>query len=177
MTTERTSAYADAIVAIARGEHALEAVEDELLAVARAIAANDELRDALSNAQLPVGQRLRLVESQVVRAAHPATRTALATVIAAEQAGHLSQIAEAVANRAASSRGEELAEVYVAVELDEGRRAALKAALERATGRRLDLKFHVDESVVGGVRAKIGDTVIDGSLARRLTDLRTRAGG
>jgi F-type H+-transporting ATPase subunit delta len=177
MTTERTSAYADAIVAIARGEHALETVEDELLEVARAVEANDELRDALLDEQVPVGQRLRLIESQALRAAHPATRTALATIITAEQANHLGAIAQAVANRAASSRGEELAEVYVAVELDEARRAALKAALERATGRRLDLKVHVDESVVGGVRAKIGDTVIDGSLARRLTDLRTRAGG
>jgi F-type H+-transporting ATPase subunit delta len=177
MTTERTSAYADAIVAIARGEHALEAVEDELLAVARAIADNEQLRDTLVDEQLPVGQRLRLLESQALRAAHPTTRTALAMIITAGQTSHLTAIADAVANRAAASRGEELAEVYVAVELDEPRRAALKAALERATGRKLDVKYHVDESVVGGVRAKIGDTVIDGSLARRLTDLRTRAGG
>lgn len=177
MTTERTSAYAEAIVAIARGEGALDTVEDELLTVARAIEANVELRNTLTDATLPVAQRLRFVESQVLTAAHPATRTALATVIAAEQAGHLDAIAQGVAQRAAGAREEELAEVFVAVPLDEPRTRALKDALERAVGRRLDLKVHVDETVVGGVRARIGDTVIDGSLARRLSELRTRVGG
>jgi F-type H+-transporting ATPase subunit delta len=177
MTPERTSAYADAIVVIARGEGALDTVEDELLTVARAVEGNEVLRGTLTDPQLPVAQRLTLVESQILRAAHPATRTALATVIAAEQAGHLSAIAQAVAQRAASSRDEELAEVYVAVPLDAARQHALTEALERATGRKLDVKVYVDESVVGGVRAKIGDVVIDGSLARRLGELRTRVGG
>jgi F-type H+-transporting ATPase subunit delta len=177
MTTQRTSAYAEAVVVIARAEGALDTVEDELLTVARAVEANEELRRTLTDATLPVAHRLRFVEAQVFAAAHPATRTALATVIAAEQAGHLDAIAQAVAQRAASSREEELAEVYVAVPLDSARTQTLKAALERATGRRLDVKVYVDETVVGGVRAKIGDTVIDGTLARRLTDLRTRVGG
>jgi F-type H+-transporting ATPase subunit delta len=177
MTTEGTSAYAQAVVALARGEGALDTVEDELLTLARAVEGNDELRRQLTDAQLPVANRLTFVESAALRAAHPATRTALAMIIAAERAGELGTIAYEVARAAAAGRDEELAEVHVAVALDEPRKAALKQALERATGKKLDLKVYVDESVVGGVRARIGDTVIDGSLARRLDDLRTRASG
>jgi F-type H+-transporting ATPase subunit delta len=177
MTTEGTSAYAQAVVALARGEDALDTVEDELLSIARTVEDNDELRRRLTDAQLPVANRLTFVESAALRAAHPATRTALAMIIAAERAGELAQIAEAVATTAAARRDEVLAEVRVAVPLDEPRKLALKQALERATGKKLDLKVYVDESVVGGVRARIGDTVIDGSLARRLEDLRTRASG
>lgn len=177
MTTERTRRYAEAIVALATAEDALEAVEDELLTVARAIDRNDELREQLTDIHLPVSQKLRFVESDVLQAAHPATRSALAMVISAERAGEIATIADEVARRAAAAREEELAEVYVAVPLDESRQQALREALERATGKKLDLKVYVDDSVVGGVRAKIGDTVIDGSLARRLTDLRARVGG
>ncbi len=177
MTTERTRRYAEAIVVLAIAEDALEAVEDELLTVARAIDRNDELREQLTDIHLPVSQKLRFVESDVLQAAHPATRSALAMVISAERAGEIATIADEVARRAAAAREEELAEVYVAVPLDESRQQALREALERATGKKLDLKVYVDDSVVGGVRAKIGDTVIDGSLARRLTDLRARVGG
>lgn len=176
MTNERTRGYAEAVVALASSEGALDAVEDELLSVARAIDGNEELRRRLTDQHLPVGARLTFVESDVLAAAHPATRAALAMIIAADRAGEVTAIADHVAQRAAAAREEEVAEVVVAVPLDEARKAALKTALERATGRRLDLQVIVDDSLVGGVRARIGDTVIDGSLLRRLTDLRTRVG-
>lgn len=177
MSSDRTLRYAEAIVTLARGEDALDVVEDELLEVARAVDGNEELRQRLTDIHLPVARRLTFVESDALSAAHPATRTALAMIIAADRVGDLAAIAQEVAQRAAAAREEELAEAFVAVPLDDTRKAALKDALERATGRKLDLKVIVDPSVVGGVRARIGDTVIDGSVLRRLTTLRTRVGG
>lgn len=175
--TDRTQSYARAIVELASGEGALESLEDELLVVARAVDSHEELRQRLTDIHLPVAQRLAFVESQALEAAHPTTRAVLAMLIAANRAGDLSAIASEVAERAAASREEELAEVFVAVPLDDSQQRALKEALERATGKRLDVKVYVDESIVGGVRAKIGDTVIDGSLARRIERLRTQVGG
>jgi len=176
MSNEPTRGYAAAVIALASGEGALDTVDNELLAVARAIDGDEQLRQTLTDHRLPIGQRLVFVESRVLEAAHPATRAALAMLIAADRVGSLGEIADEVASRAAAARDEEIAEVVVAVPLDDQRRAALKAALERAVGRPLELKIAVDERVVGGVRAQIGDTVIDGSLLRRLTDLRTRVG-
>lgn len=176
MTTDRTHRYARAVVELAAGEGALDAVEDELLTVARAVDGHDELRQQLTDIHLPVAQRLGFVESSVLEAAHPATRAALAMIIAADRAGDLTTIASQVAEQAAATRDEELAEVFVAVALDDAQQRALKEALERTTGKKLDLKVYVDESIVGGVRAKIGDTVFDGSLARRIDELRTRVG-
>lgn len=172
--SERTQAYAQAVVAIAEGEGALDTVENELLTIARAVDANNELREKLTDIHLPVGNRLAFVESDVLASAHPATRSALALLIAAGRAGDLSAIATQVAERAAASRDQELAEVYVAVPIDDAKQQALTSALERATGKKLDVKVYVDESVVGGVLAKVGDTVIDGSLKRRFDELRTR---
>lgn len=177
MSNERTNGYADAVVALATAEDALDAVESELLTVARAVDANEDLRRQLADLHLPVGRRLTFVGSEVLSAAHPATRSVLAMIIAGDRVGDLASIAERVSERAAARRDAELAEVYVAVPIDDARKQALKDALERSTGRKLELKVYVDESVVGGVRARIGDTVIDGSLANRLGDLRSRIGG
>lgn len=172
--SDRTTGYARAIVAMAESEGSLDVLEDELLQIARTVDANSELRQRLTDIHLPVAQRLKFVESDALQAAHPSTKGALAMLIAADRAGDLAAIAQAVAEQAAAARERELAEVYVAVELDDRQRDQLREALERATGKKLDLKVYVDEEVVGGVRARIGDTVIDGSLAKRLEDVRTR---
>lgn len=174
MSTDRTSAYAQAVVALATGEGALEAVEDELRAVARAVEANDELRRKLTDQHLPVGNRLMFAESAALAAAHPATRAVLAMIIAGDRAGDLTTIADEVTEQAAVQRDAEVAEVFVATPIDDAKLQALTVALEQATGKKLDVKVVVDPSVVGGVRAKIGDTVIDGSLSKRLDDLRSR---
>lgn len=176
MTTETTLGYARAVTDMAAAEGALDLIGDELRSVARAVDGSDELRERLADTRLPLGQRLRFVDSDVLADAHTVTRAALAMLITAGRTSELTAVADEVARSAAASRDAELAEVTVAVDLDDGRKAALKSALERVTARSLDVRFTVDPEVVGGVRARIGDTVIDGSLMKRLTELRTRAG-
>lgn len=166
-----------ALVALAEAEGALDTVEGELLTIATAVEGNRELADKLADPLVPVGSRLAFVESEALAAAHPATKAVLAAVIAGGHSNSLGQLAREVAQAAAESRSRELAEVFVAVPLDDARREQLRTALERATGKRLDLKVFIDPEVVGGVRAKIGDTVIDGSVAKRLDDASTRLAG
>ncbi|MGH3442576.1 MAG: ATP synthase F1 subunit delta [Nitriliruptorales bacterium] len=173
--SRRSQSYVDAIVAIARGEDALEVVDDELLQVAQAVAKNRDLYDALTNPQLPVTQRLEIVD-RVLEAAHPATRTAVALLVSSGRARDIEEVARAVAERSAEERQRAVAEVQVAVPLSKARREKLRKALEAATGMRLELTVLVDPTVLGGVRAKIGDTVIDGSVSRRLDDIRARLG-
>ncbi len=173
---DRVTAYAEAIVRIAEGEDALDAVDDELLELARALRGNRELHDALTNRQFPVSRRLDVLD-EVLDAAHPATRTAVSMLVASGRARDLEEIARLVAERAAEQRQRALAEVWVAKPLDQERRQRLREALEDATGKTVELKVYVDPAVIGGVRAKIGDLVIDGTVARRLDTLKARLGG
>ena len=68
----------------------------------------------------------------------------------------------------------DVAEVRTAVPLSDDQQARLKAALENATGKSLELKAIVDPTVVGGVVATVGDTVIDGSVRTRVDQLKSR---
>lgn len=176
MSTGTVQAYAQAVHAIAEAEGALDVVETELAAIAE-VASDPAVLQQLSDRQLPVEQRLRLLESGVLATAHPATRAALAMLIGAERIGHLRDVATALSERSAADAGRTYAEVQVAQPLTDAQTSALRAALERATGVELAMRVVVDPSVVGGVRARVGDTVIDGSVARRLSQLRTRISG
>ena len=56
--------------------------------------------------------------------------------------------------------------------LDDEQQRRLTEALERATGKKIELKIIQDPSVIGGLVARVGDTVIDGTVRRRLEQLR-----
>jgi F-type H+-transporting ATPase subunit delta len=66
------------------------------------------------------------------------------------------------------------AEVTTAIELDAAQQAALQQRLGAATSRQVTLTTKVDPAIIGGIVAKIGTTVYDGSLATQLTKLRGR---
>jgi len=67
--------------------------------------------------------------------------------------------------------------VRTAVELNDDQRERLRKALGEATGRDVELRVIIDDSVVGGVLATVGDTVIDGSVSRQLARMRSRLAG
>ena len=79
---------------------------------------------------------------------------------------------DAFVQQAAAARDHVVAEVRTAVPLDDERRQRLAAALSTATKKRVEVKVIVDDSVVGGLVAKVGDQVIDGSVRSRLQELR-----
>jgi F-type H+-transporting ATPase subunit delta len=66
------------------------------------------------------------------------------------------------------------AEVSAASELAEGQRTALRTELERLTGKRIRARFAVDGALIGGVVARIGSTVYDGSVRGQLDSLERR---
>jgi F-type H+-transporting ATPase subunit delta len=76
--------------------------------------------------------------------------------------------------RAAESKDAAVAEVRSAVALTADQQDRLRAALANATGRNVDLKVNVDPSVLGGLVATVGDTIIDGSIRTRLDQLKSR---
>lgn len=66
------------------------------------------------------------------------------------------------------------AEVSSAAEMTEAQRAALNSQLERITGKRIRPRYAVDAALIGGVVARIGSTVYDGSVRGQLESLERR---
>jgi F-type H+-transporting ATPase subunit delta len=93
-------------------------------------------------------------------------------VVGIGRAAEMPEIVDRFVKLAAGERQHEVAEVRSAVPLDEGQRQRLAEALSQATGKQVEVKVIIDEKVLGGLVARIGDTVIDGTIRHRLEQLK-----
>jgi F-type H+-transporting ATPase subunit delta len=170
--TDRNDAYAAALLEIAKAEGNLDTVEDELFRVARTIESNEALRSTLTDQAIPVDRRQKIVEALLDGRASPVTTALVSFVVGAGRSRNLPEIIDRLVARAAEERREAVAEVRTAYPLDDDHRQKLADALSKATGKHVSLKVIVDPTVMGGVIATIGDTVIDGTIRHRLDQLR-----
>lgn len=167
--------YARAILEVARAEDASQRVEDDLFQFAQTMEGNAELRDSLADPALDVGRKLAIIDDLL--GGHPHSASAVMWIVQSGRVRQLTAIASAVATLAAADRARVLAEVRAAVSLSDEQQRELTRALSSATGQDVELKVVVDPGVLGGIVVKMGDTVIDGSVARRLAELRGRLTG
>lgn len=172
MSDDRIKGYARGIFEMARGDGVLDRVEAELLTIARAIETSPELRSNLTDPQLPLDKKQAIVDGLIGGRAAPLTVGVIQLVVSQNRASDIPAIAFAVAEAAAASRDKAVAEVRSAVPLDDATVGRLTAALGRATGKDVEVKVVVDPAVIGGIVARVGDTVIDGSIARRFASVR-----
>ena len=172
MADDRTDAYAAALFEVARAEGSLATVEEELFRVARTIEGSDELRGTLTDVAVPVERRQGIVEDLFGGKASPVTTALVSFVVGAGRSKDLPAIIDRLVERAAQERNEAVAEVRSAIPLDEEQQQRLAAALGKATGKNVSVKVIVDPSILGGIVAQVGDTVIDGSVRTRLNQLR-----
>jgi F-type H+-transporting ATPase subunit delta len=174
---EAIRGYAQAIFSIAEAEDALEAVEEELFRFARALEKEGRLREILTDPGLPVDRKKAVLHDILGERASGHTVSILGFLVEQGKARELTAIVDELVALAAERRRAAVAEVRTAVELTDEHRKNLATALERATGRKVELRVIVDPSVIGGVVARIGDQVIDGSIRRRLELARERMSG
>jgi F-type H+-transporting ATPase subunit delta len=171
----RIDGYARALFEVARAEGTLDEVEDELFRFARTYESSDTLRDALTDEMVPAAMRQAVVEDLLGSGnATPTTVQLVSMVVGSGRGRDLPAIIDSLVQRASSSKNLEVAEVRVAVPLTDDQQDRLKAALTNATGKQVNLKVIVDPSVLGGIVATVGDTVIDGSVRTRVDQLKSR---
>lgn len=170
--SEQIAGYAKGIFEIASAEGTLERVESELFAVAQALDGSTDLRSSLTDPQLPLDKKQEIIDDLIGGRASSLTVGLVQFVVSQGHASELPAIAKSVLEAGAASREKAVAEVRSAVALDDETVTKLAAALGKATGKKVEVKVIVDPSVIGGIVARVGDTVIDGSLAKRFDSLR-----
>ncbi len=174
MNDARIEGYAAALFEVARAEGTLDEVEDELFRFARSYESNDELRNDPHRRDDPGGAAPGDRRGPARRPGHPDHRPADLDGRRAGRGRDLPAIIDRLVERAAAAKKLAVAEVRSAVPLTDDQQDRLKAALANATGKDVDLKVVVDPSVLGGLVATVGDTVIDGTVRTRLDQLKSR---
>jgi F-type H+-transporting ATPase subunit delta len=169
--------YAEALFRVLQVEGDLELVEDELYRFGKVLETNHELKQALSDQSIERVQRAKILDELLADKVSPHTLGLLLFVVEQGRGRQLPQILDETSNLAAEARQAAIAEVRSAVELDDEQKRQLAEALSKATGKKVEVKVILDPAVIGGVVTKLGDTIIDGSVKRRLDQLKEQVRG
>ena len=150
----------------ARGE--LDDVEDELFRFARIVAGDRELARILGDDMAPAEGKTALLDRLLSGRVSPVTEQLLRNVLTGPHAGNAEAAIERLSEVASRRRGQTIAWVTSAVALTAPQEQQLTDVLSRLYGRTVGLQVTVDPSVLGGLVVRVGDEVINGSIAHRL---------
>ena len=172
------SRYAGALVDVVTGPRAAaqpQQVSGELRSFQQALEGSSELHNALTSPAVAPSRKKAVVAKILARMGGSGiTRNFLFVLIDHHRIAALADIVDAFEQLVDERLGFTRAEVTSARPLNETQQGAVLSQLERLTGKRVRPRFGVDEALIGGVVARIGSTVYDGSVRGQLESLGRR---
>lgn len=165
--------YAKAVMELALAKGVVEKIGADLRALRAAYKAQPELAEVLGNSSFPRAKRKAVLDAILVRlGAHELLKTTTALLLDKERLAYVPDISREVDAMIEARAGKVAAEVTSAVELTPTQVAQITAQLEKLSGKKVVVTRKVDPSLLGGVVAKVGDLVYDGSARTQLLTLR-----
>ena len=154
----------------------LDTVEDELFRVDRLVAGDDDLRHTLSDVAITDDTKAALIEDILGGKADDRTVRLVRHVVAHPRGRRLGDALSDLVAQSARRRERLVANVRVAEALTQEQHSRLAAALGQIYRNEVDLQIEIDPEVLGGSVVTVGDEVIDGSVARRIEQVRRTLG-
>jgi F-type H+-transporting ATPase subunit delta len=167
----RVDGYAGGFFALALAEESVDRVSDELHRFSSLLEGSEDLRESLADATLPPERRQAAVEELLGGRASRITTQLVSYLVGMGRIRDLPDITTALLGLVAAERELSVAEIRSAVPLDDDQRKRLAEALGSMLGQAVELRVIVDPSVMGGIVARVGDVVIDGTVRHRLDSL------
>jgi len=154
----------------------LDDVEDELFRFGRIVASDKDLRAALTDRAASATAKSQLLRSLLGGRTRPATERVITRLVTVPRGRSLEAGLESLSKLAAERRDRMVAVVTSAVPLSDPQKQRLGAALAKIYGRPMHLNLDVDPEVLGGIVVRVGEEIIDGTIAERLAEANRRMG-
>ena len=166
--------YAEALLTLARKSGDVEEWGQLIDAIAVGMREDQTLRTFLESPKLSAAHKIEILEKALRRGVPPVFLRFVETVINKRRQMLIPQIAAEYRLLIDEAENRVHATVTVANEPTEPERDALARQLSRLFGKRVVPHISLNPAILGGVIIKVGDTVMDGSVRRRLSVLRQR---
>ena len=164
--------YAEALFELAAEENSIAETGEGLAMVNAVMAETPAWRAMLSSPAIPRETRLGALDEALRGRVPDILMGVLRMMISRGHAGALDEMAREYDQLARDARGEAMARVTSAVPLSGSEQEKLKERLEKKFQRKITLQCTVDPSLLGGIRAEVEGTVIDGSIKNKLDQIK-----
>ncbi|MDB4953079.1 MAG: synthase delta subunit [Myxococcales bacterium] len=165
--------YARAVFDLGQEHKNLDKLGADLRAIAKAMKESTELASVLTNPALRRSERRKVIEAVLDKiGVQPHTKNLVWILLEGERLGSLPAISRELDAMTEGLAGRVSAEVISARPLEPAQLTHLTAALEKLSGKKVSISKREDPNLLGGLVAKVGDTVYDGSLLTQLRNLR-----
>ncbi len=162
--------YAGAIFEIGRKQNTLDRTLDDVQEIAR-LFSNRKLAYLLREPKIPVQRKETAIRQAQASKVLPTSLNLALLVVQRELVDLMENIARELEQLVLDYKNQARAEVTTAMQMDDVQLNLIKQALERRTGKTILMQTKVQPSILGGVIARVGDRVIDGSVKHRLAAL------
>lgn len=165
--------YARAVIELGLAQNNLDKLGEDLRSMANAMKASAELVDLLTNPVARKADRKKVVGALLERFnAHQTSKNLANLLLDGERMAEVPAISREVDAMIEARAGRVAAEVTSAQELTPAQLASITAGLEKISGKKVVVTKKEDPSILGGVIAKVGDVIYDGSVRSQLRNLR-----
>jgi len=164
--------YARVLFDLAALADSVDAADEGLRSVVKAVRSNIDLRDALTDTTLPAETKRGILRDISGGEVSPEALAVVTLMVDRGMADQLGALASAFDTISEKERGVVVAEVTSAVPLTDDLRAKLTEKLSTALGSAVSLRESVDATILGGIVIRVAGRVLDGSVTSQLRDLR-----
>jgi F-type H+-transporting ATPase subunit delta len=164
--------YAQAVLSLAKERGTLDAWHDDLRQLSTLM--SDPTVTSFFASPRPTEDQKRTMLDQALAAGQPEAKNLARLLLERERLDDLPAIYEIFENGVRTERGIVVADVTTAEPLGLIEQALVQERLEAMTGKQVELRLRVDPEIIGGIVARIGDMLVDGSVISQLRRLRAR---
>lgn len=162
--------YAGAIFDLALKQNTLDRTLDDMREIARLFAIR-KLAYLLREPHIPAQRKETAIRQALTSKVLPTSLNLALLVVQRELVDYMPNIASELEQLVLDYKNEVVAQVTTATPMDAAQQALVTRALEQRTGKKVLLQTKTDPRILGGVIARVGDQVIDGSIRYRLSAL------
>jgi F-type H+-transporting ATPase subunit delta len=165
--------YAKALFQVGKEENSLDEFNRALTELSGLYAAVPEVVDGLSNLIYPQDVREKVMEHLLGKMQVSAmVANFMKLLVQKRRAEFLPDIAEVFQAMVDKERNMCRGTVISSTPLSGALNSKIKETLEKITGKQVLLRTEIDDTIIGGIVAKVGDLVLDGSIKTQLTGLK-----
>ena len=164
--------YAEAFFSIAHEANKVDAYQAELGKVVQTIQEVENLKQYFAYPLVPTKEKKEVAAKIFSKEVSPVTLNFLLLVLDKKRQNYLELIFKEYEEMADESRNIKKAELISAMAVPDAEVSALAETLSRSTGKTIQLKLTIDPALLGGVKIRMGDKIIDASIAKKLDMLK-----